>query len=42
MSYAYILDAFEPFYSGKADRPDPVPRTGSVAHYAGVYWGMIF
>ena len=41
MSYAYVMDAFEPFYSGEDTlRIQFLNRiTGD---YAGVYWGMIF
>ena len=40
MSYAYILDAFEPFYSGEdADRVQFLNR--AFGHYAAVYWSMI-
>ncbi len=41
MSYAYVMDAFEPFYSGQdAERTQFLSRlTGD---YAPVYWGMIF
>jgi molybdopterin-containing oxidoreductase family membrane subunit len=40
MSYAYIMDAFEPFYSGDdAERAQFLDRIGG--NYAGVYWGMI-
>ena len=41
MSYAYVMDAFEPFYSGEpALRIQFVNRIGG--DYAGIYWGMIF
>jgi len=41
MSYAYVLDAFEPFYSGEdIDRVQFLNRV--FGHYALVYWGMIF
>lgn len=41
MSYAYIMDAFESFYSNAAiDRIQFLNRIGG--DYAGVYWGMVF
>ena len=41
MTYAYVLDAFEPFYSGQAtDRIQYISRIAGP--YAFVYWGMIF
>ncbi|WP_428486438.1 NrfD/PsrC family molybdoenzyme membrane anchor subunit [Rhodopila sp.] len=41
MSYAYVLDAFEPFYSGDAtDRIQFLNRL--LGGYAPIYWGMIF
>ena len=41
MTYAYIFDAFEPFYIGKTtERLQFVHRVAG--EYAGVYWGMIF
>ena len=42
MSYAYIMDAFQSFYSGTDTRPDPVRQPHVAADYACVYWGMIF
>ena len=40
MSYAYIMDAFEPFYSGEAtERLQFIDRV--TGHYAYIYWGMI-
>ncbi len=40
MSYAYVLDAFEPFYSGQsADRLQFLNRIAGAG--APVYWGMI-
>ncbi len=40
MSYAYIMDAFEPFYSGDdAERAQFLDRL--LGNYATVYWGMI-
>ncbi|MBV9811253.1 MAG: polysulfide reductase NrfD [Acetobacteraceae bacterium] len=40
MSYAYIMDAFDPFYSGEAaDRVQFISRVAGP--YAPVYWGMI-
>jgi Ni/Fe-hydrogenase subunit HybB-like protein len=41
MSYAYVMDAFEPFYSGEqALRLQFFNRI--IGDYAFVYWGMIF
>ena len=41
MSYAYVMDAFEPFYSGQdALRTQFLSRVTGV--YAPVYWSMIF
>ncbi len=41
MSYAYVLDAFEPFYSGQdAERIQFVNRV--FGPYWFIYWGMIF
>ena len=41
MSYAYVLDAFEPFYSGDdTERLQFLNRL--TGEYAPVYWGMIF
>ncbi len=40
MSYAYVFDAFEPFYSGEnTERIQFLNRISG--NYAGVYWGMI-
>ena len=40
MSYAYVLDAFEPFYSGEAaERTQYLNRL--TGEYAGIFWGMI-
>ena len=41
MSYAYVMDAFEPFYSGEqAERLQYLNRI--MGNDAPVYWGMIF
>ncbi len=41
MSYAYILDAFEPFYSGQTtERLQFISRVSGP--YFFIYWGMIF
>ncbi len=42
MSYAYMFDAFEPFYQRQGRGPDRSSCTGFAGDYAGVYWGMIF
>ncbi len=41
LSYAYLMDAFQSFYSGDdIDRAQFLNRIGG--DYAAVYWGMVF